>query len=136
MIKTILLLLIISQTSFSENLCKETIIEFYNMVGFDIKAEDFSSMIDFSEVELTTEEFNELDTSDQKKYFDKLMPLTMKAKKTLSFINYLIEDVRETALRIYLYSDIIPYTEADLLIMMKRIEMLESFEKRIEVCTH
>lgn len=135
MIKTILLLSILSQAALSASTCKETIIEFYNMVGIEQKAEDFSSMSDFSEVGLTTEEFNALNTKEQKKYFNKLMPIQMKAKKTIKFLNYIADDMRETLMRIYLYRDLGPYSKEDVAVMIKRVELLEAFEKKIEVCT-
>lgn len=135
MIKAILLLSILSQTAISTSLCKETIIEFYSMVGKDVKAQDFSSISNFSEVGLTTEEFNALETEEQKVYFDKLMPIQMKAKNTLSYLNYLADGIRETLARIYLYQSLGPYTKLDVANMMKNLESLVAFEKKIEICT-
>lgn len=101
MLKIIITLTLLSSSLFSMNTCKQTILDFYNEIGVPLKKDAFDSTT-FKELKLTTKQFNALKTEEQMKYFKKLMPTSMVAKRTLPYIEALRKKITDLISTLYL----------------------------------
>lgn len=131
--KTLLLSALISLSSFSSVICKDSIIKYNLIRGKIITAEDFSSMT-FDEANLTDDQYNNLSSSEQFKIYEKVKPLDQKARETSKGLNYMKEEVMDTMRMISILGVPEGMTYEDLNKVLKLYEELESIEANLNEC--
>ena len=134
MIKSVLFLVLVSNTILASKVCKQNIVDFYKSIGVELKAETFSTTT-FDKTNLTIEEFNDLKAEDQVKLYNKLMPLKMKANKTIDYISSIEKNIYTTIMAVEIYGKYGPYTSVDLVYLYATLKNFQAHKTSVQICT-
>lgn len=104
-------LCLISISAFAENNCRDAVVAGYSSLGIEISRDSFSKYT-FEDLNITTEQFNELSTAEQVEIYNSIKPVSVKVEETISIINSRINRIVGSVYEFFYIDDLAQMREA------------------------
>ena len=97
-------LVLLSQTTQAMD-CRDAIVSAYHILGEQISSEEFSNA-QFSDFNITVEEFNELDSTEQEIIYRRVKPIEVMVEESIARLNGKINRVKGTFYEFFLADEL------------------------------